>query len=472
MAGSSQSSAASAANEALTDNPSILNSPSLARDAINSPNPSESAMTLAHVSQVSALQEHLSKKSVFGASEEVWQKMFNKQAKIVAGGLNWIGKGLEETKRDYRFIHSVYTKQGIFDGLVATGLVAGGAFLGSSMGPGGTALGATLVATALRKGEGGTIYKESLKDSEDPNYKVSAGRDLSNLISLIPGAESFAKTDKGLGKLTSGLGDVGFTFATDPFIKVLQLRSAVRSGDYLIKGKLIKATNLAKKMLPPTAVDNFFQRNSLRITSTDQLEKLYQSGKGSILTRNPLDTLIGSAGSQYHRGLNELADIANSPNGVGAIVSKYPGLQNMAKIIAPAAGKKVTAEDIHKLFLRTTFDKDFQALNATSGINVVPNRTVLRAAVSKFSDSLKQSGGVNDALYLKANQPGFLIPRRGQQMVIDPITGGSIPDGKGVSAITPVAYRAIQSINPFSKQSFKDVGESMKAAVAVHRDCQ
>ena len=95
-----------------------------------------------------------------------------------------MAKPLQEVQRDYKFIHAVYTDNGVLPGLLATLGVAGGAVLGSLAGPAGAVLGADLTATGILKIFGNT-YQSAYKKSEDPNYKISFGRDASNLLGSI-----------------------------------------------------------------------------------------------------------------------------------------------------------------------------------------------------------------------------------------------------------------------------------------------
>ncbi len=447
-----------AVNQALANNPKLASNPSAAQAVISSADPVATAPVISHSLNATTTQQVIQDNAAQGDNTNFWQKTFGGAAKIVMGGLNWLNKPLQEVQRDYRYIHSVYTNYGIFDGLVATGLVTGGAALGSFLGPGGTALGAGAAATLERKFLGHTIYDKALADSENPNYQVSAGRDFSHLLGQLPGLGTLQNTNKGLGKAVSGITDVASVFAMDPLVALGGIRTAVRSGDFLIDGKLIKSANLLKKMVSPQAVDNFFERNSLRMTSADQVQKLYEAGKST----NAADFAFGSAGKQYHRALDELATLASGENAVGSIVSKYPGLQNLANVMV--TGEKVTAEDIHHVFMQTKWDQDFAAMHATAGIDAVPSRTVLRAAVSKVSDSLKQKGGVADDLYLRANQVGFLIPRMTHAATIGP--DGVVTAAADKTLVTPVAYRAIKALNPFDSKARKELADGMISAVA------
>lgn len=460
-----------AINTALTDNPSLTSNPSLAHTVITSANPIVAAPTLAHATNTSNFQQVTSDNAAQGDNTNFWQKTFGGAAKVVMGSLNWLNKPLQEVQRDYRYIHSVYTNYGIFNGLLATGVVAGGAALGSFLGPGGTALGAATAGTIERKFLGQKIYDKSLADSENPNYKVSMGRDFSHLLGQLPGLGTLENTDTGLGKTVSGLGDVASVFALDPLVALGAVRTGVRSGDIFLNGKSTKIKDFVTGWVSPQmkiGIDNFFERNSLRMFSADQVDKLYQAGTKT----NLIDTVFGSAGKQYHRALNELADLANSKEGIGAIVSKYPGLQGIAKVIAPEAGKKITAQEIHNVFLRSKWDEDFAKMHATAGADMVPSRTVLRAAVSKVSDKLRQSDA-SDEIYLKANQANFFFPRKTNAATIvdtqNEATGAiasTVVTAPDRTWNTPVAFRAIKALNPFDSTARKELEDGWKSAVA------
>jgi hypothetical protein len=468
MAGTANS---NAINTALSDNPSLTSDPSLAHTVITSANPVAAAPTMAHASNTSNFQQVVSDNAAQGDNTNFWQKVFGGGAKVVMGSLNWLNKPLQEVQRDYRYVHSVYTNYGIFNGLLATGVVAGGAALGTFLGPGGTALGAATAATLERKFLGQKIYDKSLADSENLNYKVSIGRDFSHLLGQLPGLGTLENTDTGLGKTVSGLTDVASVFALDPLVSLGAVRTGVRSGDIFLNGKNTKIKDFVTGWVSPQmkiGIDNFFERNSLRMVSADQVEKLYQAGTKT----NLLDTAFGSAGKQYHRALNELADLANSKEGIGAIVSKYPGLQGLAEVIAPAAGKKITAKEVHDVFLQTKWDEDFAKMHATAGTDMVPSRTVLRAAVSKFSDKLRQSDG-SDEIYLKANQANFFFPRKTNAATIVDTTNkttGIITPTVVTAADrtwnTPVAFRAIKALNPFDTTARKELENGFKSAIA------
>ena len=113
-------------NDALTSNPKILSSPGLATDAINSPDPSVTAPLLVHAATTQAAQQaaqdHL-------AENQVAHHWWDGALHAVASGAEWMMKPLHEVQRDYKYIHSLYARHGIFAGTLGTmAVVGGGAF--------------------------------------------------------------------------------------------------------------------------------------------------------------------------------------------------------------------------------------------------------------------------------------------------------------------------------------------------------
>lgn len=458
---------ADAANQALTDNPKLANSPGLAVPVINSADPQSTATTIAHTYGVTATQQALQDHAAQGDNQSIWQKAFGGASKVVMGSLSWLNKPLQEVQRDYKYIHSVYTKHGVLEGLAATAVIAGGGALGTLALPGiGTAIGADIAGSLERQILGHTITPDSLADSNDPNYKVSMGRDFANLLSKAPGLGALGNTDRGFGKVVSGLGDTAFDFAQDPLLALGKVRTAIRAGDLLSGG--VMNTNVVRASFP--GVQDFLQRNSLRISSPDQMDALWKSGTSG--SKNISDVLVASPGAQYRRATEEIAKLANSPEGAGAIVAKYPGLRGIAQTIVEDGTKTVTAQDIHNVFLRSSWDDAFMKQYAVNGQAIVPSRTVLRAAISKVSDKLHQSGG-DESIYLKANEPGFFFPKKGYGASIQPVADAS---GNITSTIVnatdktwnmPVVFRALKAVAmPFSDEARQSLADGWRSAIA------
>ena len=467
MAGLFGSNPVDAANQALTDNPKLANTPGLALPVINSADPNGTAATIAHTYGMTATQQALQDHAAQGDNQSIWQKAFGGASKVVMGSLSWLNKPLQEIQKDYKYIHSVYTKHGVLEGLMATAGIAGGGLLGTLALPGiGTAIGADVAASLERMIGGHTVTPDSYADSNNPNYKVSMGRDFANLLSQAPGLGTLANTDKGFGKVVSGIGDTAFDFSVDPLLALGKVRTAVRSGDLLAGGVL--NTDVVRTSFP--GVQDFLQRNSLRISSPDQMDALWKSGTPG--SKNLSNALVGSPGSQYRRATEEIAQLANSSEGAGAIVAKYPGLRGIAQTIVSDGTKNVTPQDVHDIFLRSSWDDAFMKQYAVNGQAIVPSRTVLRAAVSKVSDKLHQSGG-DEANYLKVNEPGFFVPKKSFAATIQPITDASgnivptIVNDAEKSWNMPVVFRALKAVTmPFSSEARQSLADGWRSAIA------
>ena len=445
------------ANDVLAANPQLSKNPDLANQVLNSPDPQGAATSLSHAYNVSTIQQNLQDHAAEADNMSIWKKALGGAERLAMGSLSWLAKPLQEIQKDYKFIHSVYTRHGIFEGLMATlgvvGGAAGGAILG---GPIGAAAGADLVAATERNIGGRLIgsYRDSFNDSENPNYKVSAGRDFANAISNVPGMGALNNTDHGLGKIVSGTTDALFDFTFDPVVVGFKARAAVKSGEFLLakEGKFFNKLPLRNLS---TGVNDFLERNSLQtFSSPEQLDKLYQAG----LKPTVMDNVFGGGGKQYVRALNEIADIANK-QGAGGIVAKFPGLQGLSEHLATGEGAEVTAKDVHDVFMQAQWDQEFMQNWTVNGASMVPGRTVLRAALSKASDKLRQ-WDANDEIYFRANQANFFLPRRTAKVslvdVVDPETGQVsqvLQTAADKSLVLPVAMR------PWS-------GDAWKSAIA------
>jgi hypothetical protein len=439
-------------NQVLANNPSMVNSPGLVNDALSSSNPDAAATALSHTSSGMALQQSLQDHQAENGSENIWQRVFGGAAKAVTNSLAWLGKPLQEVQRDYKFIHSVYTRHGIFNGFMATAGVIGGGTLGAFFGPEGAVAGADVAASIERNllTRFGSSYRDSVNDSNNPNYKVSFGRDFSNALSQVPGLGDLRNTDKGLGKIISGAGDIAFDFNFDPINVGFKTRSNIQQGKYLKTedGKVITTLKGPFRALND-ATQGFFERNSLKIYSPDQLDSLYQAGKNT----NIADVLTGNSGKRYVRALEDIKGIINKADSPELaqmdIALKYPGLQGMTKYLTKP-NAEVTIDDLHKVFLSTTHDVEMMKNFSINGASMVPNRTVLRAAASSAADKLRQ-WDTNDELYLRGNQANFFLPRKSEKLVID--EAGKVVNTGEMQTILPVALR------PFS-------GDAWKSAIA------
>jgi hypothetical protein len=340
---------------------------------------------------------------------------------------------------------------------MATAGIVGGGVLGSFFGPEGTLAGIAAAGVLERKLAGlfGTTYRDSIQDSENENYKVSFGRDFANAAAIVPGLGDLRNTDKGLGKIVSGTGDLVFDFTLDPLVVAAKSRSAIQQGKLITTAVTEDGKKILTNKIPfrsiQQGVQGFLERNSLRtFASTEQLDSLYQAGKNPSI----LDRMFSGAGTRYVRALDDITSLMNKSikegGGELAVVQRYPGLQGLAKYLKKPETGEFTRDDIHNVFLNAQYDIDYMKAYSVNGAAMVPNRTVLRAATSKVADKLRQ-WDANDELYLRGNQANFFLPRKAEKLNID-AAGNVINTGK-VQTILPVALR------PFS-------GDAWKSAIA------
>jgi len=447
-------------NVTLQNHPGLIQQPGLASDVSSSANQDASATSLLHATNVSSFQQSVQDNAANTNSQGVWQSLFGGAAKVVTTGLSWLNKPLQQIQQDYKFIHSVWVRHGALEGLMAAAGVAGGATLGAfTAGPEGIAAGADLAAELERGVSGffGKTYSDSLSDATNPNYKVSFGRDLANAASVVPGLGDLKNTNTGVGKVISGLGDAAFDFNLDPLIAAGNLRTGVVQGKLLTteEGRLITTAKGPFRSIMNGLTD-FLGRNSLRVFSPDQLDTLYQAGKSNSIA----NMAVGNAGARYVRSLEDIASTLNDAKKTtfaqADIAQKYPGLQGIVQYLKPGTeAAPVTAEDVHKVFLQATYDQEFMKNFSVNGAAMVPNRTVVRAALSSAADKLRQ-WDANDALYLRGNQANFFLPRRSDKLVVEPDPATGVPTVVNTGeqqTILPVALR------PWS-------GDAWKSAIA------
>jgi len=433
------------ANQVLADNPQLQHTPALVGDVLNSPNPAVAATNISHLNNGVAFQQAVQDNIATHGSENIFQSMFGGAAKVVSGSLKWMAKPLQEVQRDYKFIHSVYTRHGIINGFMATAGIVGGGVLGSFFGPEGTAAGVAAAGALERKLAGlfGTTYRDSIQDSENPDYKVSFGRDFANAAALVPGLGDLRNTDKGLGKVVSGAGDIVFDFTLDPLVVAAKARTAVQQGNLIRSLKTEEGKPVLTNKIPfrsiQQGIQGFLERNSLRtFGSTEQLDSLYQAGKNPTV----LDRAFGGAGTRYIRALDDITSLMNKSikegGGELAVVQRYPGLQGLAKYLKKPETGELTRDDIHNVFLNAQYDVDFMKAFSVNGAAMVPNRTVLRAATSKVADKLRQ-WDTNDELYLRGNQANFFLPRKAEKLTLD--EAGNVINTGQIQTVLPVVFR-------------------------------
>ena len=150
--------------------------------------------------------------------------------------MNWANKPLQEIQKDYKFVSAVYNTKGLGMGLLATAGVLAGTGLGAAFGgPVGAAAGTDLAMAAERNIFGRLVpeFHAALKMSDDPNYKVSFGRELASGLSNIPGFGSLRDTQHGVGQFVSGVTDAAADLTLDPVIVGGRLSAGVKSGEFI-----------------------------------------------------------------------------------------------------------------------------------------------------------------------------------------------------------------------------------------------
>jgi len=373
--------------------PELAANPGLAADVAKSPNPQLFSQPVSHAANTVTTADAIAAHANENGTQSFWSKM----GAFASDKLSWFGKPLQEVQKDYKFIHSVYTNNGFLPGFIATlGVVGGGVAGGALGGTMGAALGADLAGMAERKlANLFPGYKKSLANSEDPNYKISAGRDLSNLVGETASAvgaknvaEAFKSTDKGLwgspGSFLSGITDAGADIYADP------LSIIGRTGQLMRAGKLFKAGTLQVKYpildsIP--GVRNFIVESAATPINAEHMDAL-ANGRGMF---------AGSASKKYQSALADMENIKNTAVAAenatkeevaaGIIAAKYPKLGTTAAgRIADASVKD--ANDIHNYLKTTLFFGDEQGTLA--GAAIVPQRTLLRAKLGEpVQDALK-----------------------------------------------------------------------------------
>lgn len=344
--------------------PDLARVPSIAADVANSANPVGSAVVASHAIKTIGVANAINDNAESNGTQSFW-------AKIGGWGLNalsTLNKPLQEVQKDYKFLHSVYTDHGNLEGFAATlGVIGGGVLGGFTGGVAGAMAGADLAATLERRisTKVSSSFKDSYAKSEDSNYKVSFGRDFSNVVGQAAGAlgeegwkKALLNTDHGAGQIISGIGDMAFDIKADPIMVLGNYAKLMRDGKMLKQGGLEVKYPLANAI---PAVRNFIVQHSNVPLSSEHIDQLR----------------IGNDG--YNRALDDIAQtVKDSPSkamAAGNIAVKYPQL-------AGAAGRLAefnTADDVHKFIKTSMFMGE---IDGTLGLgSVIPTRTLLRSEI-------------------------------------------------------------------------------------------
>ena len=362
--------------------PDLARNPGLAADTYNSKVPNAVGTVLSHtakgVSTLDAINDH--------AEGNGTQSFWSRLGTNTINTLGWLGKPLKEIQRDYKFVHSVYVDHGFLPGFTASLGILGAGALGAAAGPLGAVLAADAAAVVTRKALG-NIFKDSYAKSEDENYKVSPGRDFSNALAVASstvGADAMAKafrdTKHGIGKVTSGGGDITFDIGTDP------LSVASRFSSLMKTGKLVNLSKAGEIQIKYPILDSIPGVKDFIISRT-----------GAALTSEQMDMVRNNAGrffgigAQYNRALEDLAKST-----AGEIVQKYPQLGTVA---AGRIGALKTADDVHNFLKTSLYFGEMQGTLA--GQAMMPARTLLRAKLgdSAVVDYLRNDGSLPGKIY-------------------------------------------------------------------------
>ena len=373
--------------------PDLARNPGLATDAINSKQPNVVAPLLSAAAKSGSAVDAINDNSETNQNKSFWDQLGHK----ALTGLEWLGKPLKEVQKDYKFLHAVYTDHGFLPGFAATLGIAGAGLAGSALGPAGAAIAADLAATGIRKGLG-QLYTDSYKKSEDENYKVSPGRDFTNVISKGVSAIGFdaaAKAfnqNRGLGKIVSGLGDLSFDVTADPVQVVGRFGQMMRTGKYLAKTGELELKYPIMDTIP--GVKNFVASRSLVPVNSEQMD-LLRAGTG----------IFNGPARQYNRALDDIATTiadakaAGTPQlAAGELIQKYPqmGTANVGRMVQENLD---TADKVHDYFKTSMYLGEVD--NNLAGQAILPSRTLLRAKAgdSQVIDYLRNDGSLPSKIY-------------------------------------------------------------------------
>jgi hypothetical protein len=430
-----------AMNRALAENPHLLANPSIASGLLSSQDPVHDAPYLMHAAQMSSLQSAFKQNA---SSTTLMRDNWWDTIKRTGGtSLDALGKPLQEVQKDYKYIHSLYTRHGVIWGTLGAAAVALGGSIGALAGPEGSILGADLTASALRHlGGHMSTFKDSYADSENPDYKVSYGRDMANLAGKAIGDNS--STDVGWKKNLSGIEDMGFDFTFDPIVGIGTAVKVLKQGKYISE-----VANKVPFFLRSDAAQETLRSMGLNFSTPEALDQLFAGIKDSTI----LQKVVGSS-RQYNRGLQAIADTKTPAE----IIAKFPKLAPLMNEFA--AAKDI--EQVHNVLMRTLKEPQLMEMFSNGGLDIVPNRTLIRSATSKIADKLRQPtwGNVDDAMFNKNNAANFIVPRvkadtAAFKEFVDVHAEGIMSDAKAAGQDITEEEARIQASALASQQNFK-----------------
>ena len=396
----SQAANVNVANNAVGLHPEVAQkAPQVMADAIASGNPdvvNTVAATQSIAPYAQALADHqknYNSQSVWGTilgdAKGILNNVVQTVQKVPGVGtiMNWANKPLQEIQKDYKFLHSVYTDHSVWQGVLATlGVVGGGVAGGFLGGPAGAALGAD-AALAGEKDLARLMptFKDSIAKSNDPNYMVSPGRDVANLISNVPGFSALKDTQHGFGQTISGVTDAIFDFNADPLAKAGTINNALKSGKYVgaavdDTGKTILDANGAPAQIRATlpiasqsgSINNFIVSTSGKALNSSQVLDAYA---------NPLNT-------SFRRAVDTIAKTDNPIE----IQRLFPSSQ-FTTYEASRLAKASTPEEVVGELGKSLYSSELVAQDALPrNTLILPTQTFARTLVDKGLERIRQQG--------------------------------------------------------------------------------
>jgi hypothetical protein len=377
--------------------PDLARNPGLAMDALNSKQPDVNGVVLSHAAKGVGIVDAINDHADTNGTQSFWSKILTPGIQT----LDFLNKGIKEVQKDYKFVHSVYTDVGFVPGFLATAAIVGAGVAGTVAGGALGGVAATDAAAFAVRKTLGNVYKQSYAKSEDPNYKVSPGRDFTNVVSKAAdavGQEGISKMFKaqeggaGVGGKLSGATDTLFDIGFDPFQILGRFGQAMRGAKYLEKAAEVQVKLPLFKA--NEGVKNFVASRSLVPVNSTQMD-LLKAGSG--VTVKGMDVLNASS-RRYNAALEDIATIARDTKSTstasaqevatGIIATRYPELGTIAP--ARLANLK-TADKVHDFFKTTLYFTEMEGTLA--GKAMLPSRTLLRAKASdtKVADVLRNA---------------------------------------------------------------------------------
>ena len=343
--------------------------------------------------------------------------------------LQWANKPLQEIQKDYKFISAVYAKHGVAQGLLATLGVLGAATAGAVF-SGGDPLGAVAGADLAMAGERNLFgrlvpqYHDALMMSNDPNYKVSAGRELATGLSNIPGLGTLRDTQHGIGQFISGATDAAADLEFDPVIIGGKVSSGISSGRFIqpakdAEGKLVyqeMADGTKKGILIPTedyaqsasGIQKWLIQRAGVATSPQQLLDTYDLYKSQNSVAGTVNRLVG--GSNIGNVGRALDDIGATKDPT-EIATKYPQLANqVTQTVIKDLAKTSNGREAAQVLAQSLHSADFADNVAVSAINnlVLPTRTFAQALAGNVAKKIYDAAGDTTA----NEERNLLLPKK------------------------------------------------------------